>query len=64
MYRSGSKLLHPIDFDNAIFFQLNVEVWQQGEPIDRGGLIKDHSETAVKFEDGYFLKEICDFLVR
>jgi hypothetical protein len=52
------------EFDNAIYFQLNVEVWQKGEPIDRGGVIKDHSDMSVKFEDGYFLKEVCDFRVR
>jgi hypothetical protein len=64
MYRSGNKLSTPADFDNAVLFQLNVEVWQEKEPIDRGGFIKNHSDIWVKFEDGYFLKDNCVFQIR
>jgi hypothetical protein len=64
VYNGGRHLSSPADFDNAILFQLHVEVWQNGELIDMGGIIRSHTDDAVKFEDGYFLKDVCDFRVR
>ncbi|WP_240414979.1 hypothetical protein [Paenibacillus periandrae] len=64
MLKSNTPLLHPADFDNAMFFGTNIEVFQNGEPIDRGGQIEKHTEDCVYINGGFFIKENCDFKVR
>jgi hypothetical protein len=64
MYRSGQQLRTTSDFDNAIFFSLNIEVYQENEPIDRGGFIQKHNEETVIINGAYFFKELCSFRVR
>jgi hypothetical protein len=64
MYISGSTLRTTADFDNAILFGLNIEVYQQNEPIDRGGIIKSHTEDSVTIDGAKFLKAVYAFKVR
>lgn len=45
------------DFDNAIYFQSRVSVWQDGAIR----MIQSHSEYAVEINDAYYLKSICEF---
>jgi hypothetical protein len=64
MYISGSTLRSSADFDNAQLFHLNIEVYQQNEPIDRGGIIESHTEHSVTIDGAKFLKAVCAFKVR
>jgi hypothetical protein len=57
------NLTNPADFDNAILFQLHVEVWQQGEIIGRG-IIKYHTDLTVAIDQDMYLKQNCEFRVR
>lgn len=52
------------DFDNAMFFGVNVIVWQDGKILDYGGIITKHSDGSVYINDGNFLKVNCEFKVR
>lgn len=63
MYTSNQTLLHPADFDNAMYFGLPIKVIQQGEIIENGGRIHKHTDQAVKIEGNYFLKWKCEFRV-
>jgi hypothetical protein len=64
MYKIGFTLKTDADFDNAIFFGLNIAVWQKDEIIDYGGVIEFHTDHSVKINDAYFLKAYCQFKVR
>jgi hypothetical protein len=52
----GQLLKTDADFDNALFFQLRIIVWQQGEIIDYGGKIVANTEESVHINDGKILK--------
>lgn len=64
MYRSGQQLRTTSDFDNAMFFSLNIEVNQENEPIDQWGTIQKHNEDTVTIDGNYFFKGLCSFRVR
>lgn len=65
MFKSNQLLKTPADFDNAMFFGVNVTVWQNGELIDSGGQITKHiNGEAVYINDGYYLKATCEFKIR
>lgn len=64
MFKPNQILLSSADFDNAMFFGANIEVYQKDEPIDRGGQILKHTDDCVYIGDGYFIKENCQFKVR
>ncbi|NHN31220.1 hypothetical protein [Paenibacillus agricola] len=61
MFNSNQILSSSVDFDNAMFLGSNIEVYQDGEPIDRGGQILKHTDDCVFIGDGYFIKETCGF---
>jgi hypothetical protein len=63
MLTSGHILQHSADFDNAMFFGIAVEVWQQSEILE-DGCIQNHDEDYVMIDDGYFPKSVCQFKVR
>lgn len=62
--KKGYTLKSPFDFDNAIFFRKPVEVWQDGQLLDYGGLIQAHSENSVTINGEKYLKATCEFRVR
>ncbi len=57
-------LIHDVDFDNAMLFQMRVEVWQDGKIIDYGGIIEKHTESSVTINGGKYLKTVCEFKVK
>lgn len=52
------------DFDNAILFQLPVIVWQNGEILDYGGVIQEHTSKTVRINDDWYVKCVCEFRIR
>lgn len=64
MFQQGQILHHEVDFDNAIFFAVSVEVWWRGEIFDKGGLIYHHTPFSVSLGDRYYPKERCEFRVK
>lgn len=48
MYHSGYVLSHDSDFDNAMWLMIPVEVYRNGELVDRGIILR-HSEFCVRF---------------
>ena len=64
MFKSGFVLSTDEHIAAAMFNKTNVTVWQNGSIIDYGGPIEDLTDIAVKINDGYFLKEWCEFRVR
>jgi len=57
------KLRTDADFDNAVYFRSKIEVWQNGELLEDGVCIIDHSPEAVTVSDGcHYLKYYCEFL--
>jgi hypothetical protein len=63
MLAAGHFLKHSADFDNAMFFGIAVEVWQQDEILE-DGFIQNHNEEYVMIDGGYFPKASCQFKVR
>jgi hypothetical protein len=59
MLQHGQVLLSDADFDNAMFFGVDVIVWQHGEIIDYGGKITKHTNVSVYIGEGYFIKKNC-----
>lgn len=64
MFKKGDILKTDADFENARMFATLIEVFQKEEAIDRGGVIKCWNEEAVYIEDGYFLRELCQFRIK
>jgi hypothetical protein len=64
MLKSGSILRTSADFDNAMMFQLNVIVWQDGEIIDYGGNIESFTDASIRINDCHYFRTSCEFKVR
>jgi hypothetical protein len=66
MFKKGDVLAAAVDFDNALFFAVPVEIWQSGKFIDCGGSITKHTEDAVYFgyDDEHYSKQSYQFRVR
>ena len=64
MYKKNQVLTTSADFDNAIMFQIQVAVWQNGEILDYGGIIELNSDESVKIQGNYYFKMNCEFRVR
>jgi hypothetical protein len=64
MYSNGTVLKTDADFYNAMLFGLRVTVYQDGEILDYGGVIKQFSEHSVTVDEFFFLRENCEFKVR
>lgn len=64
MFKSNQILKSPFDFDNAMFFGVNVSVWQKGEIIDYGGKIVANTDESLHINDGKYLKAVCEFKIR
>lgn len=66
MFKKGEALQTEADFDNAVFFALAVEVWQDGQRIDVGGRVTKHTDDAVflGYDDEAYGKQMYSFRVR
>ncbi len=64
MYKFGQTITNPVDFDNAMLFELNVIVLQDGHIIDFGGKIEKNFEASVRINAEYYLKSDCKFKIR
>jgi hypothetical protein len=64
MFKSGYVLNTDDKISAAIHNQTPVEVWQNGDIIDYGGIITKHTDETVFINDGYYLKDACEFRVR
>lgn len=66
MFKKGDVLTSPADFDNAVFFALSVEVWQNGRRVQVGGQVTKHTEDDVYlgYDDEAYNKHMFVFRVR
>lgn len=66
MFKKGDVLAASVDFDNALFFAVAVEIWLNGKMIDCGGSITKHTEDEVYFgyDDEHYSKYMYEFRVR
>lgn len=66
MVTKGSLLTTPADFDNAMFFGLPIEVWEDRRLILCGGRITKHTDGVVYIDsdDERYFKQLCVFKVR
>jgi len=64
MYKRGTVLRTDADFDHAVWFGWDVEVWQDGEILDPGGCIELITANAVKINGAYYMRRNCEFRVR
>lgn len=64
MYKTGQLLRTEADFDNAMFFDLPVEVWWKGQKYDTGGKVCEHTPMSVSLGDRYYPKKHCEFRVK
>jgi hypothetical protein len=64
MFKSGFLLDTPEKIAAAIFNRTPVDVWQNGEIVDYGGVIELQTEGAVKINGSYYLKENHEFRIR
>jgi len=62
--QKGLVLRDDVDFEYAIQLKTHIEVWQHGERIDHGGIIKSHDRNTVSINDGRYLKAVSEFRVR
>lgn len=65
MFTSGFIIKNSADFDNAILFELKIEVWQNKQAIGYAGVIESHTNDSVSFlNETKYLKITCEFRVR
>ena len=64
MYQVDSKLTTDADFDNAVWFGQQVELWHRGEIVHPGGVIECHNPYSVKIAGTVYFKYAYDFRVR
>jgi hypothetical protein len=50
------------DFQRAIVFQRDVEVWLDGEQ-DTVGKIEAFTDETVKINGSYYVREVCQFVM-
>lgn len=64
MFKRGFVLKNSIDYDNAMFFSINVQVKQGHEILCYAGRITKHTDEAVYIDDlnAYFLKSLCNII--
>ncbi|CAG7651552.1 hypothetical protein ACFQI7_28090 [Paenibacillus allorhizosphaerae] len=63
-YLKGKKLQTDADFQNAIWFNLWVDIYRHGELVEYGGFIERSNEHAVWINGGYFLRNKWQIIVR
>ncbi|GAA0848031.1 hypothetical protein ABER99_21750 [Paenibacillus glucanolyticus] len=63
MLKQDDVLINPVDFDNAIFFALPIEVYMKEGTHQETGVIESHTENKITINGGYYLKETCIFKV-
>ncbi|MDF2923949.1 MAG: hypothetical protein K0R57_2863 [Paenibacillaceae bacterium] len=66
MLKKGDLLTASVDFDNALFFAVALEVWHAGKYVNFGGCITKHTEEAVYFDydDEHYSKQYYQFVVK
>ncbi|WP_040950519.1 hypothetical protein [Gorillibacterium massiliense] len=64
MIKPGTILSASADLDNAMWFGLDVSVWQSGKLINHGGPIEAITELSVKICGQKYLRLISEFRVR
>lgn len=66
MFKKGDILAASVDFDNALFFAVPVEIWQNGKYVNVGGTITKHTDDDVYlgYDDEHYSKHAFQFLVR
>ncbi|MBD0380493.1 hypothetical protein [Paenibacillus sedimenti] len=64
MFKQNQLLDHPLEFDNAMYWEIPVSVWRGNHYVDYGGVISMHDDDAVYIAGDYFLKKEFGFRVR
>ena len=66
MFKTGDVLTASVDFDNALFFAVALEIWQAGKYVSFGGSITKHTDDDVYFgyDDEHYSKQLYEFRVR
>lgn len=64
MLKKGHLLLNEEDFEIARSEVLLIEVWQGEELIQCNYPIERLIPDAVYIQDGYFLREVCQFKIQ
>lgn len=64
MFSKGEVISDDADLDYCIFLKKAINVWQQQELIDYGGVPEEYSDEAVKINGAYYLRSACQFKVR
>lgn len=66
MFKKGDVLTASVDFDNALYFAVAVEIWENGKFLDCGGNITKHTDDDVYFgyDDEHYSKRTYEFRVR
>lgn len=63
MLKHDDILINPVDFDNAIYFALPIEVYMKEGSLQETGIIESHTENKICINGGYYLKSACLFKV-
>jgi hypothetical protein len=61
--KKKQKLIYDADFYRAMIFKRKISVWQKATIIDYGGTIEQYDDTKVKINDGYYLRDLCEFRI-
>jgi hypothetical protein len=67
MFKKGDVLTASVDFDNALYFAVAVEIWKDGKFIDCGGSITKvtEDEIFIGYDDGeHYPRYTYEFRVR
>ncbi|MFX3643298.1 MAG: hypothetical protein ACE3L7_32400 [Candidatus Pristimantibacillus sp.] len=64
MFKRDQVLVHSVDFDNAVFFQVPIEVFMNDGKYLEAGTLQAHSENGVLLNnEGRYLKSNCTFKI-
>lgn len=64
LFKRDQVLVHSVDFDNAIFFQVPIEVFMNDNTYLESGTLQAHSENGVVLSNGgRYLKFNCTFKI-
>lgn len=64
LFTKGEVISHDQDLDYCIHLKQPVNVWQQGELIDYGGLIDKYTDESVVINGAFFMRSSCEFRIR
>jgi hypothetical protein len=63
MLQKNFLIIDDADLDYAIHYKSMVAVWQSNVLIDTGVIIS-YSKDAIKINDGYVLRKLCELRVQ